>query len=59
MRSSAFSVLVYDAEKGKDYMVLPNRGKVKFLVGATSLIALYFALQSDIKEAKELPVTDV
>ena len=33
MRSSALSVLVYDVEKGKDYIVLPNRGKVKLLVG--------------------------
>ena len=33
VRSSALSVLVYDAEKGKDYIVLPNRGKVKLFVG--------------------------
>ena len=29
------------------------------IVGATSLVALYFALQSDIEKAKELPVPDV
>ena len=33
MRSSALSILVYDVEKGKDHIVLPNRGKVKLLVG--------------------------
>jgi len=31
--SSVLSVLVYDVEKGKDQIVLPNRGKVKLLVG--------------------------
>ncbi|NQY00991.1 MAG: hypothetical protein HRT70_07665 [Flavobacteriaceae bacterium] len=29
------------------------------IAGATSLVALYFALQSDIEKAKELPVPDV
>lgn len=31
--SGSLSVLVYDVERGKDQMVLPNRGKVKLLVG--------------------------
>ena len=29
------------------------------IVGATSLVALYFALQSDIEKAKELPKTEI